>query len=366
MKRIATIATVAATIVAGGCTSAGHDAITTKLHDNAVKAQAVRAPASHYEHGKRHFENGDYGLAVHRFELSLAHEGESVQVLNAIAASYDRLKRYDVAERLYGRALAYAPADPQTLNNLAFSSYLQGRHDQAQRYLQMAQANPEADREVIAANLQLVRVALDRPAARAVASAEERRLWVERTGVNLYTLVTTPSADVMHLAHATASDPRAFHVASASGVNAESAAVAAPRVRVTSAALRPVVIAAQGMPQVELASAQSASVASQGPSLGRSIVSAEISNGVGRNGLAARLRDFFATKHFDFQRVTNDESFDHADSMIFYQPEHRDDAMRLAALLARPIRIQAMSSLKSSIKLRIGRDLLYLDDRLSI
>ena len=63
-----------------------------------------------------------------------------------MGATYDRLGRYDAAERYYNQALALQPGSAQTLNNLGYSYLLQGRYDLAAVYLrnarEVARINP--------------------------------------------------------------------------------------------------------------------------------------------------------------------------------------------------------------------------------
>jgi Flp pilus assembly protein TadD len=49
-----------------------------------------------YDRGSLHFTAGRYGLAVKHFEIAIAQDSDSVEALNGLAASFDRLQRFDL------------------------------------------------------------------------------------------------------------------------------------------------------------------------------------------------------------------------------------------------------------------------------
>ena len=104
--------------------------------------------ASNYEKGKAEFAGGHMGLAVLHFQAALVEQPESVEALNGLGATFDRLGRYDLSARAYARALDLAPDDVQTLNNLGYSYLLQGRHELAVAYLRAAAALSDGDARV--------------------------------------------------------------------------------------------------------------------------------------------------------------------------------------------------------------------------
>ena len=68
---------------------------------NEVAWNAAPPPAGdRLQEGKAHFEQGDYGLAVAAYRASLRDNSSSVRALNGLAASYDRLGRFDLARAL--------------------------------------------------------------------------------------------------------------------------------------------------------------------------------------------------------------------------------------------------------------------------
>jgi hypothetical protein len=117
------------------------------------------APGDAYATGKQHFSAGRLGLALEDFQTALQEQGPSVDRLNALAATYDRLARFDLADRIYRQALALDPNAPQTLNNIGYSYMLRGRPDLAAAYLARAQSVAKSD-PVIGANLARVATSL--------------------------------------------------------------------------------------------------------------------------------------------------------------------------------------------------------------
>ncbi|HEX6102905.1 MAG TPA: LytR C-terminal domain-containing protein [Alphaproteobacteria bacterium] len=140
----------------GGCASLG----------GAPTAGALDAYAS----GKENFSAGRLGLALADFQRALQEQGPSVDRLNALAATYDRLSRFDLADRAYRQALVLDPNSPQTLNNIGYSYMLRGRPDLASAYLAKAQSVAKGD-PVIGGNLALASDSLTGTAERSPAEA---------------------------------------------------------------------------------------------------------------------------------------------------------------------------------------------------
>jgi hypothetical protein len=125
--------------------------------------------ADAYASGKQHFAAGRLGLALTDFQRALQEQGPSIERLNALGATYDRLSRFDLADRAYRQALALDPNAPQTLNNLGYSYMLRGRADLASAYLARAQSVAKSD-PVIGSNLTRAKETLSGPAPQAPAA----------------------------------------------------------------------------------------------------------------------------------------------------------------------------------------------------
>ena len=72
-----------------------------------------------------------------------------------LAASYDRLRRFDLADRAYTQAMKIAGATPEILNNVGYSYMLRGDYRRARETLMQAQAQDPGN-PYIRNNLELL------------------------------------------------------------------------------------------------------------------------------------------------------------------------------------------------------------------
>jgi tetratricopeptide (TPR) repeat protein len=89
---------------------------------------------------KHHFRQENYGLAEHYFRRAAESHPRDGEAWLGLAASYDRLKRFELADRAYKQALAIAGPTPEVLNNLGFSYMLRGDYKRARAKLAEARA----------------------------------------------------------------------------------------------------------------------------------------------------------------------------------------------------------------------------------
>jgi tetratricopeptide (TPR) repeat protein len=85
--------------------------------------------------GKRAFAETNYGLAEQHFrravEKSSGNRGTDAEAWLGLAASYDRLRRFDLADRAYKQAIAVWGPTAEILNNQGYSYLLRGDHRNA-------------------------------------------------------------------------------------------------------------------------------------------------------------------------------------------------------------------------------------------
>ena len=113
---------------------------------------------------KKYFRQGSYGLAERNFRKAVELHPRDAESWIGLAASYDRLKRFDLADRAYQQAIKLIGATPEVMNNQGFSYMLRGDYRRARSILVAAQAkNPK--NPYIANNLRL----LDESASKAKA-----------------------------------------------------------------------------------------------------------------------------------------------------------------------------------------------------
>jgi Flp pilus assembly protein TadD len=111
--------------------------------------------------GKRHFRERDYGLAERHFRRAVEMSPRDAEAWLGLAASYDRLKRFDHADRAYAQAFKILGPTPELLNNQGFSYLLRGDYKRARGKLYAARARDPGNPR-IAANIQLLEESLAR------------------------------------------------------------------------------------------------------------------------------------------------------------------------------------------------------------
>lgn len=105
--------------------------------------------------GKIHYAAGDYGLAERHFREAVERNARSGEAWLGLAAAYDRLARYDLAERAYGHLLAIEGRSLAVLNNLGYHHLLRGNLGQARSYLLEAERQDPGN-PLIQGNLHLL------------------------------------------------------------------------------------------------------------------------------------------------------------------------------------------------------------------
>jgi tetratricopeptide (TPR) repeat protein len=90
--------------------------------------------------GKRYYRQEDFGLAERYFRRAVESHPKDAEAWLGLAAAYDRLKRFDLADRAYGQAIAIVGPTAEVLNNQGYSYILRGDYRRAQEKLAAAQA----------------------------------------------------------------------------------------------------------------------------------------------------------------------------------------------------------------------------------
>jgi Flp pilus assembly protein TadD len=131
----------------GGLSPNGLDAQASATADGQGTAQAGTPdgllgsdPNDALSLGKRHFRAGDFGLAEQNFRKAAELHPRDGEAWIGLAASYDRLRRFDLADRAYAQAIRIVGPTVEILNNQGYSYMLRGDYrtarvkpDEAQR-----------------------------------------------------------------------------------------------------------------------------------------------------------------------------------------------------------------------------------------
>jgi Flp pilus assembly protein TadD len=105
--------------------------------------------------GLENFSRGNYGLSERYFRDAVEKAPKDAAAWTGLAASYDRLRRFDLADRAYASAIKLTGETVQLLNNQGYSYMLRGNLTKAREKFRRAQeldpANP-----TISTNLELL------------------------------------------------------------------------------------------------------------------------------------------------------------------------------------------------------------------
>ena len=84
---------------------------------------------------KVNFRNGDYGLAEGNYRKAVEVTPKDAEAWLGLAASYDRLRRFDLADKAYEKVFQLGYNNAAVLNNTGYSQLLRGDLKNARRFL---------------------------------------------------------------------------------------------------------------------------------------------------------------------------------------------------------------------------------------
>ena len=105
--------------------------------------------------GKKHFDAGNFTLAERHFRRAVELHPRNVEAWLGLAASYDRLRRFELADRAYDQAVKIAGPTAEILNNRGYSYMLRGDAKRARETLLEAQGKDPGN-TYIKNNLELL------------------------------------------------------------------------------------------------------------------------------------------------------------------------------------------------------------------
>ncbi len=150
LRVVVALAVAAALTACGGSLGLeGRDQLAADSPDNIfpIDNEAHRA-------GVQYFRGGEYGLSERSFRKAVNQNPTNTQSWLGLAASYDRLKRFDQADKAYARAVRLDPNSPVVWNNIGFSYLLRGQLKKAGHALQKARQFGGGNRKV-ASNVRI-------------------------------------------------------------------------------------------------------------------------------------------------------------------------------------------------------------------
>jgi Flp pilus assembly protein TadD len=105
--------------------------------------------------GKKQYRAGNFGVAEKYFRRAVEFYPRDAEAWVGLAASYDRLRKFDLADRAYKQAITIIGPTPEVLNNQGYSYILRGDYAHARETLLSAQVKAP-DNPYIRNNLELL------------------------------------------------------------------------------------------------------------------------------------------------------------------------------------------------------------------
>jgi len=105
--------------------------------------------------GKKYYRAGNFGMAERYFRRAVEVHPRDAEAWLDLAAAYDRLRRFDLADRAYAQATGIVGPSAEILNNQGYSYMLRGDYKRAREKLVAAQRKDPGNKYV-ANNLQLL------------------------------------------------------------------------------------------------------------------------------------------------------------------------------------------------------------------
>src|SRR5882757_5507883 len=105
--------------------------------------------------GLEHFNRGHYGIAERYFRDAVEKAPRDVTAWVGLAATYDRIGRYELADRAYASAIKFGGETVEILNNQGYSYMLRGDYPAARKKFLRAYAR-EPNNPTVLNNLKLL------------------------------------------------------------------------------------------------------------------------------------------------------------------------------------------------------------------
>jgi len=152
-------AAVLATLLAG-CTSSNLGGFGT-YGNNKLEVAEITNPGSYTADGalaeaRAHFRNNDFGHSAALYKRAAELAPKSAEAYVGLSASYDRLGRFDLSDRVYSALYEITGGTAQYYNNVGYSYMLRGNLTAALTNFRKAQ-RLDPDNIVVANNIQILK-----------------------------------------------------------------------------------------------------------------------------------------------------------------------------------------------------------------
>lgn len=151
-RSLAWIAVTAASATLAGCSTTAPEA-----SRNAIPRDVPAVPAgAELSTAVTAFESGNFGYSARYFKMAAERAPQDMQACLGLAASYDWLYRFDLADRAYADCAEIGQDAFSYHNNLGFSYLLRGEYGKASVSFARARALRPGD-PVVQTNLRILR-----------------------------------------------------------------------------------------------------------------------------------------------------------------------------------------------------------------
>lgn len=159
--RFGTMALLLAVTPLAGCTSSSlGGAGASAFGSNRLEVAELTNPGDYTAEGalreaKGHFRNNDFGHSAALYKRAVELSPNDAEAYVGLGASYDRLGRFDLSDRVYAALYDLSGSTAQYHNNVGYSYMLRGNLTQALTSFRRAQAI-DPDNLVVANNIQIL------------------------------------------------------------------------------------------------------------------------------------------------------------------------------------------------------------------
>jgi Flp pilus assembly protein TadD len=112
-------------------------------------------PTDDLNEGKKQYRAGNFGVAENHFRHAVEMHPRDAEAWLGLAASCDRLRRFDLADRAYAQAIKIIGPVPEILNNQGYSYMLRGDYKRARKVLATAE-HKDPSNKFVQSNLRLL------------------------------------------------------------------------------------------------------------------------------------------------------------------------------------------------------------------
>lgn len=157
VRRLLAISVLAAALPLAGCNSLG-GGFQANVGGEAASAPKGNTPAIGDElaRAKTHFRERNFGLAESQFRTIVEREPGNAEAWLGLAASYDQLRRYELADRAYEQVRKLAGSSVALHNNAGMSFLMRGNRQRARAEFRKAQ-QLDPNNEFVRNNLAALR-----------------------------------------------------------------------------------------------------------------------------------------------------------------------------------------------------------------